>query len=122
MSLVFWCADDACEEDNCTRHGGPYRVGTHGDSGGVIEEVQTATEAFAAVDRSEVEVRLEMDLEEAETKAWDSLARYKFVMFGYWCGVWVHLNRLTGKPQPNVFRDLVRLARTKREERERRTA
>ena len=29
----------------------------------------------------------------AERHTWDALARYKFVMFGYWCGIW-------GPPQP----------------------
>lgn len=43
----------------------------------------------------------------AETKALDSLARYKFVMFGYWAGVWTHLNKLCEKRQPNPFRLLV---------------
>ena len=28
--------------------------------------------------------RLRAELDEAEEKAWDSLARYKFQMFGYW--------------------------------------
>ena len=31
---------------------------------------------------------------EAERKAWDSLARYKFVMFGYWAGKWFGFNRI----------------------------
>ena len=51
---------------------------------------------------------------EAETKAWDSLARYKFVMFGYWAGVWVHENQLMeiwGETDPNPFRELVAAAR-----------
>ncbi len=37
---------------------------------------------------------LNNEIQEAADKAIDSLARYKFVMFGYWAGVWVHLNRL----------------------------
>jgi len=52
-------------------------------------------------------MRIEAELQEAERKAWDSLARYKFVMFGYWAGVWVHLNRLQVTPQPNPWRSLV---------------
>lgn len=55
--------------------------------------------------------RLAEQLEEAERKAWDSLAKYKFVMFGYWCGVWVHLNRLDDEPRRNPWRDLVKAAR-----------
>lgn len=54
---------------------------------------------------------------EAERKAWQSLARYKFWMFGYWAGVWVHLNRIrgnvTGARKANPFVDLVRMAREK---------
>jgi len=56
--------------------------------------------------------KLQAELTEAEKKAFDSLARYKFVMFGYWAGVWVHLNRLQETPSPNPFRELVNLART----------
>lgn len=58
---------------------------------------------------------LEDKLAEAEAKAWDSLARYKFVMFGYWAGVWVHLNQMQDKPSPNPFRALVGHARTRGE-------
>ncbi len=47
----------------------------------------------------------------AERHAWDALARYKFVMFGYWCGIWVHLNRLCATPKPNPWKDLVAAAR-----------
>ena len=50
---------------------------------------------------------IKQQVEEAERHAWDSLARYKFVMFGYWAGVWVHLNRLTPEPLPNPFKRLV---------------
>ena len=49
-------------------------------------------------------------LAEAERKAWDSLSRYKFVMFGYWCGVWIHLNRVSGQRRPNPWRRLVKFA------------
>jgi hypothetical protein len=51
------------------------------------------------------------ELDEAERKAIDSLARYKFAMFGYWAGIWVHLNRLSGAKRPNPFRSLVKEAR-----------
>ena len=30
--------------------------------------------------------RLTGERDAAERHAWDALARYKFVMFGYWCG------------------------------------
>lgn len=49
--------------------------------------------------------------DEAKKKAWDSLARYKFAMFGYWASIWVHLNELCPDRQPNPFGDLVKLAR-----------
>jgi len=51
------------------------------------------------------------EMDKAEQKAWDSLARYKFLMFGYWSGVWVHLNRISGTKCPNPWRDLVHQAR-----------
>ena len=56
-----------------------------------------------------VDLREEMD--EAEAKAWDSLGRYKFQMFGYWSAIWVHLNRIGGYAHPNPWRDLVHIAR-----------
>jgi hypothetical protein len=63
--------------------------------------------------RRETSLTLLEELQEAERKAWDSLARYKFVMFGYWAGVWVHLNRL-GPRLPSPFRELVAYAGGKR--------
>ena len=55
--------------------------------------------------------RLKAELDEAEAKAWDSLARYKFQMFGYWAAIWVHLNHIGGYKRPNPWRDLVKQAR-----------
>ena len=49
-------------------------------------------------------------MQEAESKAWKSLRGYKFVMFGYWAGVWVDLNRAGGFRQPNPFRKVVKIA------------
>ena len=57
--------------------------------------------------------KLTPELAEAEQKAWDALARYKFWMFGYWAGVWVHLNRISGAKRPNPWRELVLTARQK---------
>lgn len=48
---------------------------------------------------------------EAKAKAIDSLSRYKFMMFGYWAGVWVHLNHISGLKQSNPFRSLVEEAK-----------
>jgi len=52
----------------------------------------------------------------AEAKAWDALARYKFQMFGYWAAIWVHLNRLCMERQANPFRSLVTFARKRKPE------
>lgn len=51
------------------------------------------------------------ELNEAEVKAIDSLSRYKFAMFGYWAGIWVHLNRISGQHKPNPFNKLVKIAK-----------
>lgn len=58
---------------------------------------------------------LDAEIQEAADKAIDSLARYKFAMFGYWAGIWVHLNRIDGGKRPSPFRDLVKAARAIRE-------
>ena len=55
------------------------------------------------------ELRKEMDI--AERKAWESLARYKFMMFGYWAALWVHFNRVGQFKEPNPFAMAVKLAR-----------
>jgi hypothetical protein len=57
------------------------------------------------------EQRLNVELDEAQSKAWDALSRYKFQMFGYWAAIWVHLNRISGQKRPNPWRDLVMTAR-----------
>ena len=62
--------------------------------------------------------RLADERDAAERHAWDALARYKFVMFGYWCGIWVHLNRLCSGPAPNPWRELVAAARRHRRRRD----
>ena len=54
---------------------------------------------------------LDSHIYEAEQKALDSLAKYKFQMFGYWAAIWVHLNRIEGKKRPNPFAALVKQAR-----------
>ena len=54
---------------------------------------------------------LNKELDEAETKAWDALNRYKFQMFGYWSAIWVHLNRISGQARPNPFGKLVQYSR-----------
>lgn len=59
--------------------------------------------------RAEAALATELDL--AEAKAWDALARYKFWMFGYHAGAWVKLNRIGGFKRPNPWKALVILAR-----------
>lgn len=55
-------------------------------------------------------------IREAEEKAIDSLSRYKFAMFGYWAGIWVHLNKIEGNKRPNPFKPFVDLARKESED------
>jgi hypothetical protein len=55
-------------------------------------------------------------IDEAEAKAWESLARYKFQMFGYWAAIWVHLNRISGENRPNPWSGLVAAARNRQSE------
>jgi hypothetical protein len=50
-------------------------------------------------------------MKEAEEKAIASLAGYKFMMFGYWAAIWVHLNRLSRAGRKSPFSLLVTLAR-----------
>lgn len=48
---------------------------------------------------------------EACEKAIDSLARYKFMGFGYWAAIWVYLNQIDDEKESNPFRELVQKAR-----------
>lgn len=54
--------------------------------------------------------------DEAEEKAWDSLARGKFWMFGYYAARRVSLNSLLKAPDKtkSPFRDLVKKAQERR--------
>jgi len=54
---------------------------------------------------------LRFEILDAEKKAIDALSRYKFMMFGYWAGVWVHLNRISSQKRKNPFLKIVKLAR-----------
>jgi hypothetical protein len=54
---------------------------------------------------------LEKELDEAEEKAHKSLAQYKFMNFGYWAAIWVHINRIGGFHRANPFIHYVVLAR-----------
>ena len=49
---------------------------------------------------------------EAYEQAIDSLSRYKFMMFGYWAAIWIHLNQIDEhNKEGNPFRELVAKAR-----------
>ena len=63
---------------------------------------------------TQLKSRLEKEMKDAERKAFDSLGRYKFEMFGYWSSRWVMLNRVGGFGKANPFKDLVLLARKHR--------
>jgi hypothetical protein len=70
---------------------------------------------MAMVERSDKSnpeiISFDAEMAEAERKAIESLAKYKFAMFGYWAGIWIHLNRISGSRKPNPFQDLVKAAR-----------
>ena len=51
------------------------------------------------------------ELSAKETAAWESLSKYKFIMFGYHAAVWVTLNRIHHCRQSNPFLDAVKLAK-----------
>ena len=54
---------------------------------------------------------VEQERDEAREKAIKALAGYKFAMFSYWAGIWVHMNKMAETREPNPFRNLVKLAR-----------
>lgn len=60
---------------------------------------------------SELRAILEADLAEAERKAWDSLARWKFLMFGYWAADVIKIKRRLGRGREPFFGELVAHAR-----------
>ena len=71
--------------------------------------IEPAQQQSPAAHHTEAEISRHLD--EAEDKAWQALARYKPMMFGYWCAIWVHLNRISGQNRPNPWRELVHAAR-----------
>lgn len=54
---------------------------------------------------------VEEQLQEAEFKALDSLSRYKFMQFGYWAAIWVHLKHMSNQTHSSPFAPFVRLAK-----------
>ena len=55
---------------------------------------------------------IEEKMAEAEQKAWDALAGYKFWMFGYHAAKWVTYRELLGDKLPNPFTQLVKMAQS----------
>lgn len=62
-------------------------------------------------------VDVEAQLAEAEYKAIDSLARYKFMQFGYWAAIWIHLKHMSDRTHASPFKELVDCAKKLRRER-----
>lgn len=60
-----------------------------------------------------MEDKIRQAINDAETKAWEALSGYKFIMFGYHASRWVNFAKLLNTPTPNPFRELVQLAREK---------
>jgi putative component of membrane protein insertase Oxa1/YidC/SpoIIIJ protein YidD len=60
-----------------------------------------------------VESKILDGLSAKETAAWESLSKYKFIMFGYHAAVWVTLDRIHRCHQRNPFLDVVKLAKLK---------
>lgn len=56
------------------------------------------------------------EIAKAERKALDSLSRYKFMQFGYWAAIWVHMSRMDGQKRPSPFKPFVALARKIKEQ------
>ena len=71
-------------------------------------------ESVKAQAESEIQRRLREELDHAEWKAIDALSRYKFEMFGYWAGIWVHLNRVSGLKRRNPFGFAVKAAKAEK--------
>ena len=60
-----------------------------------------------------VESKILDELSAKETAIWESLSKYKFIMFGYHAAVWVTLDRIHRCHQGNPFLDVVKLAKLK---------
>ena len=60
-----------------------------------------------------LDLEIKIQRTNAERKAWDSLSRYKFYMFGYWAATWVKYNQLlpADRRKPSPFAGLVKEAK-----------
>jgi hypothetical protein len=68
---------------------------------------------YRPLDSVAVLKRIHEGMEDAEKKAWEALAGYKFLMFGYHAARWVNYSKALGGRRANPFRDAVLLARKK---------
>ena len=57
--------------------------------------------------------RINNTLNEAEARAFESLAKYKFQMFGYWASAHQHLARTVSRNHNTPFAELIDMAKTK---------
>ncbi|MCK5316909.1 MAG: hypothetical protein KAJ55_03295 [Anaerolineales bacterium] len=96
------------------KHDGVWFVFTQAD--GTRYHYDNKEQALAysdGVNDVRMDSEIEKKKEEAKQKAITNLGRYKFMNFGYWAAVWIHLNQLSGKKDPSPFKDFVDLARQK---------
>ncbi|GAI97735.1 unnamed protein product [marine sediment metagenome] len=59
------------------------------------------------------DLRIKKAMAEAEEKAWEALAGYKFIMFGYHASRWVNYKNLLGEHRANPFFLMVDMAQKK---------
>jgi hypothetical protein len=85
----------------------PSAAGEPASEDAIMAEAKCLSTSAAGGD----DVTAEMERDVAERKAIDSLARYKFQMFGYWAAIWVHMNRMCAEKKPSPFAELVKCAR-----------
>jgi hypothetical protein len=99
--------------DAAKSHGWPLFVPELEDS-----DTLPSVSTLGSLDAAECLANVIQARDEAEVKAWDSLARYKFEMFGYWASSWVKFNQALPKllRAGNPFKRAVVLARSVRDE------
>lgn len=65
-----------------------------------------------------MEEKIRAQMQDAERKAWEALAGYKFWMFGYHAGRWINYKNLLGTQERSPFSSLVAVARRRLDEME----
>ncbi len=58
---------------------------------------------------------MNLQINEAEDKAWKALAQGQLICFGYWASLWVYLNKMSQLNRRNPFGPLVELAQQMQE-------